>query len=167
MVLDPSAKDEGARCGHRWGGGPQCCLEDGHGGPHLFRCAASGCPGRPFPASQMRHPYDCGDASAGAGEREPEDYEVVEDPDSAGFFHALLLDSSGLSGCSFKGREAAIRECREHRDRVLVRGAAACPGCARLAERLREAEGELKWERRAREEAQEQRDLARERLRAR
>jgi hypothetical protein len=61
MPFDPTRQDEPPRCRHTWRDGPQCCREAGHDGEHRFRCASPGCPGRPFPASEMRHPYLCGE----------------------------------------------------------------------------------------------------------
>lgn len=47
------------RCAYRVGLGPRCCREDGHDGPHHFKCAGSLCPGLPWPASVLQHPIQC------------------------------------------------------------------------------------------------------------
>lgn len=70
-------------------------------------------------------------------EQEPEEYHVEEVPESPGFFRALLLDNSGLSGCSFKGRALAVQECRDHRDRVLARDGLVAAEIREESERLR------------------------------
>lgn len=36
-----------------------CCLERGHDGPHLFKCAGDYCPGLPWIASNTPHPTSC------------------------------------------------------------------------------------------------------------
>lgn len=48
-----------ARCRHFYHGA-QCCLEAGHSGIHLFKCASPKCPGRQYPASKFCHPVNCG-----------------------------------------------------------------------------------------------------------
>lgn len=47
------------RCTFVKGQGPRCCLEAGHKGSHLYRCAGSFCPGYQTPASQAGHPWEC------------------------------------------------------------------------------------------------------------
>jgi len=38
---------------------PQCCLEVGHTGPHMYRCSSPACPGYTYPSFQMPHPLNC------------------------------------------------------------------------------------------------------------
>jgi hypothetical protein len=52
------------RCTHTYGVGPQCCLDEGHEGDHLFKCCSSTCPGLPIPASVVAHPVNCGAGGA-------------------------------------------------------------------------------------------------------
>jgi len=53
-----------SRCTQTYGVGPQCCLDEGHEGDHLFKCCSSTCPGLPIPASTIAHPPNCGAGGA-------------------------------------------------------------------------------------------------------
>lgn len=39
--------------------GAQCCLDEGHKGPHKYKCCGPRCPGYPWPASLAAHPIEC------------------------------------------------------------------------------------------------------------
>ena len=49
------------KCTHRHRLGAKCCLEDGHEGGHLYRCAAPGCQGLTWPPSLSSPHFGCAD----------------------------------------------------------------------------------------------------------
>lgn len=108
-----------------------CCLEDGHDGPHKYKCAGPHCPGLPWKASDLAHPSTC------AYREGDEEYPVGRAPYRKP--EMLEVDVAGLTAVDEKWErclrnvETAREEVREARRALRAMSKATCEAIKAVA----------------------------------